>query len=170
SARLTAASTPSWTRSPGPSSRSRRCRSETVSTTAGRRQDPEGRCSTLRGLERFSRQLEDREGEGGDAPADRSLAVGGELGAVRTRSEFPGFLCLRELPRPDGSESQLDRMFNVFNNQIAVLQDEGWTTSPPAGFPATINEPNQEQNNPNYGKILARSAPRSLPAALKVSF
>jgi hypothetical protein len=61
-------------------------------------------------------------------------------------------------------------LFNLFNNQIAIAKDEGWTTSPPPGFPANINDPNQEPNNPNYGSVTARSAPRLFRAALRVSF
>ncbi|HKF42079.1 MAG TPA: carboxypeptidase regulatory-like domain-containing protein [Thermoanaerobaculia bacterium] len=61
-------------------------------------------------------------------------------------------------------------LFNVFNNQTAVSTDEGWTIVPPDGFPATIYDPNQAQNNPNYGKVTARYAPRSFRMALRVSF
>ncbi|HEY3173973.1 MAG TPA: TonB-dependent receptor, partial [Thermoanaerobaculia bacterium] len=41
-------------------------------------------------------------------------------------------------------------IFNLFNNQIAISRDDQWSTSPPAGFPATIYDPNQSQNNPEY--------------------
>ncbi|HEV8117611.1 MAG TPA: hypothetical protein VGQ32_03755, partial [Thermoanaerobaculia bacterium] len=61
-------------------------------------------------------------------------------------------------------------LYNVFNKQIANSRDEAWTTSAPEGYPATIFDPNQEQNNPNYGKVTARSAPRSFRAAVRVSF
>ena len=61
-------------------------------------------------------------------------------------------------------------VFNVFNNQIATSRDDSWSISPPAGFPATIYDPNQEQNNPYYGSVTGRSAPRSFRAALRISF
>jgi len=61
-------------------------------------------------------------------------------------------------------------VFNLFNNQIATSQDEAWTTSPPAAFPDTIYDPNQAQNNPDYGKVTSRYAPRFFRAAVKVSF
>jgi hypothetical protein len=61
-------------------------------------------------------------------------------------------------------------LFNVFNNQIVTSRDQSWTTSPPEGYPATITDPNQEQNNPNYGKVTGRSAPRSFRAAMRVVF
>lgn len=61
-------------------------------------------------------------------------------------------------------------LYNVFNNQIVTSRDQAWTTSPPEGYPATIYDPNQERNNPNYGKVTGRSAPRSFRAALRVSF
>ena len=63
-------------------------------------------------------------------------------------------------------------LFNLFNKQIAISRDDGWsTTTPPADFPATIYDPNQEQNNP---KTMERSPvatdPRSFRAAVRVSF
>jgi len=61
-------------------------------------------------------------------------------------------------------------LFNAFNNQIATSRDEVWSRSPPDGFPATIYEPNQEQNNRGYGKVTSRYAPRQFRAALRVSF
>jgi hypothetical protein len=61
-------------------------------------------------------------------------------------------------------------IYNLFNNQIETSRDQNWTISPPAGFPANIYDPNQPQNNPDYGKVTARSAPRSFRAALRVSF
>ena len=61
-------------------------------------------------------------------------------------------------------------LYNVFNNQIVTSRDQSWTTSPPEGYPATITDPNQERNNPNYGKVTSRSAPRSFRAALRVAF
>ena len=61
-------------------------------------------------------------------------------------------------------------LFNVFNKQIAVDRDNTWSISPPAGFPATIFDPNQEQTNPEYGKITHRQEPRVFRAAVRVSF
>jgi outer membrane receptor protein involved in Fe transport len=61
-------------------------------------------------------------------------------------------------------------LFNVFNKQIATSKDQGWTTSPPDGFPATLYDPNQAQNNPDYGAVLSRSDPRLFRAAVKVAF
>lgn len=62
-------------------------------------------------------------------------------------------------------------LFNLFNKQIAISRDEGSSTNnPPENFPATIYDPNQEQNNPNYGYVTGRYAPRSFRAALRVSF
>jgi hypothetical protein len=61
-------------------------------------------------------------------------------------------------------------LYNVFNNQFATARDEAWSTDTPAAFPDTIYDPNQEQNNPNYGRVTSRSAPRSFRAALKVAF
>jgi hypothetical protein len=61
-------------------------------------------------------------------------------------------------------------LFNVFNNQLAILRDDASTASPPEGFPATIDDPSQEQNNDLYGTITGRSDPRSFRAALRVSF
>ena len=61
-------------------------------------------------------------------------------------------------------------LFNVFNKQIATSRDDEWSTSPPAGFPETIYDPNQEKNNDYYGSITGRQAPRMLRAAVRVSF
>lgn len=60
--------------------------------------------------------------------------------------------------------------FNLFNNQIAISRDDVWSSSPPAGFPATIYDPEQQQTNDNYRRITGRSDPRSFRAALRVSF
>jgi outer membrane receptor protein involved in Fe transport len=60
--------------------------------------------------------------------------------------------------------------FNLFNNQIVTSRDEGWTTDVPEGYPATIYDPNQKQNNPDYGRVTGRSAPRSFRVALRVAF
>ena len=61
-------------------------------------------------------------------------------------------------------------LFNAFNNQIATSRDEVWSSSPPDGFPATIYDPNQEQNNSEYGKVTGRQEPRYFRAAVRVSF
>jgi hypothetical protein len=61
-------------------------------------------------------------------------------------------------------------VFNLFNNQIVTSRDEGWTTDVPEGYPATIYDPNQKQNNPDYGRVTGRSAPRSFRVALRVAF
>ena len=63
-------------------------------------------------------------------------------------------------------------LFNLFNKQVAISRDENWSTYVhPENFPATIYDPNQEQTNfPDYGKVTGRYAPRSLRAALRVSF
>jgi hypothetical protein len=61
-------------------------------------------------------------------------------------------------------------LFNVFNKQIAISRDNSWSTYPPAGFPATIFDPNQQQTNDYYGSVTGRSDPRVFRAAVKVSF
>jgi hypothetical protein len=61
-------------------------------------------------------------------------------------------------------------LYNLFNNQIVTSRDEAWTILSFEGVPGAIYDPNQEQNNPNYGKVTSRSAPRSFRAALKISF
>jgi hypothetical protein len=61
-------------------------------------------------------------------------------------------------------------VFNLFDSQIAVSRNDAWSNRRPAGFPATIYDPNQEQNNDEYGKITGRSEPRYFRAAVKVSF
>jgi hypothetical protein len=61
-------------------------------------------------------------------------------------------------------------LFNVFNRQIATSRDDAWSINPPAGFPDTLYDPNQENNNPYYGSITGRQQPRMFRAALRVSF
>jgi hypothetical protein len=61
-------------------------------------------------------------------------------------------------------------LYNVFNNQIVTSRDEGWTISPTEGYPSNLYDPDQESNNPNYGKVTGRSSPRSFRAAAKFSF
>lgn len=59
---------------------------------------------------------------------------------------------------------------SVFNNQIPISTDEGWANRPPPGYPATIYDPDQPQSNETYGAVTGRSDPRSVRAALRVSF
>ena len=56
-------------------------------------------------------------------------------------------------------------LFNVFNKQIAISRDEAWSVSR-RSYPATIFDPNQEQNNDDYGKVMDRSDPRVFRAAV----
>jgi hypothetical protein len=60
--------------------------------------------------------------------------------------------------------------FNLFNNQIETQEDVGYTIHQPAGYPASLYDPNVPSNNPNYGKILSRQSPRLLRAMVRVSF
>jgi len=61
-------------------------------------------------------------------------------------------------------------VYNLFNNQIATSRDTVWTSSPPPDYPASLFNPNQPQNNPEYGKITGRQDPRVVRGALKISF
>ncbi len=61
-------------------------------------------------------------------------------------------------------------LFNMFNNQIPVLTDTIWSWDQPAGYPDTIFDPDRPQANPDYGTVLARSAPRLFRAAVRLSF
>jgi hypothetical protein len=61
-------------------------------------------------------------------------------------------------------------LFNAFNNQTATTVDEVWSWDPPAGYPATINDPDQAQGNPTYGQVTWRYPPRSFRAGMRVSF
>ncbi|HEY6929254.1 MAG TPA: TonB-dependent receptor [Thermoanaerobaculia bacterium] len=61
-------------------------------------------------------------------------------------------------------------VYNLFNNQIATSVDEVWSYDQPAGYPASIYDPNQKQGNPTYGQVTWRYSPRSLRAGLRVSF
>ena len=61
-------------------------------------------------------------------------------------------------------------LFRIFNNQIATTRDNRWTTSPPSGYPATIYDPNQRSDNPEYGKFTSRQDPRAFRASVRVSF
>ena len=58
---------------------------------------------------------------------------------------------------------------NVFNNQVPISIDEGWSNRPSAGYPK-IYDPNQPQSNESYGAVTGRWDPRSIRAALRVSF
>ncbi|HEY3204327.1 MAG TPA: hypothetical protein VGL03_11770, partial [Thermoanaerobaculia bacterium] len=61
-------------------------------------------------------------------------------------------------------------LFNLFNNQIATSRETAWTINPPDGYPATLYDPNQAQDNPEYGKVTTRGEPRFFRAAIRVSF
>jgi hypothetical protein len=61
-------------------------------------------------------------------------------------------------------------VFNLFDNQIPTSRDDGWSNYPPPDYPASLYDPNQEQNNPEYGKTTGRQEPRSLRGSLKISF
>ncbi len=61
-------------------------------------------------------------------------------------------------------------VYNLFDNQIVTSVDERWTVGPPDGYPATIYDPRQPSNNPEYGKATSRQAPRFFRAAVRVSF
>lgn len=61
-------------------------------------------------------------------------------------------------------------LFNIFNKQIAISRDDSYSTYPPAGYPNTAFDPNQEQTNRYYGSVNHRSPPRVFRAAVKVSF
>lgn len=61
-------------------------------------------------------------------------------------------------------------VFNLFNNQFATSQDMDWTTQAPPDYPTSLYDPNQKQNNPEYGKVTARQDPRLFRAAVRVSF
>jgi hypothetical protein len=61
-------------------------------------------------------------------------------------------------------------LFNAFNYQIPIGTDEAWSIFPQYGYPDTIFDPNQEQENIDYGAVLERSDPRSFLAAVRVSF
>ena len=61
-------------------------------------------------------------------------------------------------------------LFNAFNKQIAVFRNEEWSGMPPEGYPATIYDPDQAQQNDEYGKVLNRSDPRVFRAAVRISF
>ena len=70
-------------------------------------------------------------------------------------------------------------VFNLLNKQIETLEDVRYSTSQPAGYlfcgnlsdpRCTIFDPNQQQTNPNYGKITQRQDPRLFRGAVKISF
>jgi hypothetical protein len=60
-------------------------------------------------------------------------------------------------------------VYNLFNNQIPTFRRTDWNTTPPSQYP-DIYDPNQDQTNPEYGKIVTRSDPRLFRAAVHVSF
>ena len=72
-------------------------------------------------------------------------------------------------------------LFNLLNRQEEILEDVRFSNSQPAGYTdcvtqglnapgCTIFDPNQQQTNPNYGKITQRQNPRLFRAAVKVTF
>jgi len=61
-------------------------------------------------------------------------------------------------------------VYNLFNNQIATGTDEAWTIDQPLNYPRSLYDPDQQPNNPEYGKVTSRQEPRSLRAAVKVAF
>ena len=61
-------------------------------------------------------------------------------------------------------------IFNLFNNQIRTSQDMVWSSFPPADYPKSLFNPNQEQNNPEYRKITGRQDPRLVRGAIRISF
>jgi hypothetical protein len=61
-------------------------------------------------------------------------------------------------------------VFNLFDNQIETSRDEVWSETQPAGYPASIFDPNQPQTNPNYGKATGRQEPRLVRGAIKIAF
>jgi outer membrane receptor protein involved in Fe transport len=61
-------------------------------------------------------------------------------------------------------------VYSVFNHQTVSATDTAWSSTRPQDYPASLYDPNQEQNNPDYGKNNARESPRSFRAAVRVSF
>ena len=61
-------------------------------------------------------------------------------------------------------------VFNLFDNQNATSRDDVWSDAPPPDYPASVYDPNQEQNNPEYGKVTSRQEPRLIRGSLKISF
>ena len=61
-------------------------------------------------------------------------------------------------------------VFNLFNNQIRTSQDMVWSAQAPAHYPKSLFDPNQDQNNPEYGKATSRQEPRWVRGAIRVSF
>jgi hypothetical protein len=61
-------------------------------------------------------------------------------------------------------------VYNLFNNQFPTYRDTVWSDDEPAGYPASIFDPAQQQTNPYYGRATSRQDPRMLRAAVKISF
>ncbi len=61
-------------------------------------------------------------------------------------------------------------LFNMFNNQIPIATDTIWSWEEPEGYPTTIFDPDRPQANDDYGRVVARSAPRLFRAAVRLSF
>ena len=61
-------------------------------------------------------------------------------------------------------------LHNAFNNQHETERNMFWTTSPQPDYPGSLYDPDQPQNNPDYGKYLLRNDPRLFRAEVRVSF
>lgn len=61
-------------------------------------------------------------------------------------------------------------VYNLFNNQFPTSQNVLWSSQAPADYPESIFDPNQEQNNPDYGKVTTRQDPRLFRAAVRITF
>jgi hypothetical protein len=60
--------------------------------------------------------------------------------------------------------------YSLFNHQTVSATDTRWSIGPSQLYPADLYDPNQEQNNPDYGKNNARESPRTFRAAVRVTF
>jgi hypothetical protein len=61
-------------------------------------------------------------------------------------------------------------LYNLFNNQIPTSRDGVWSDQPPANYPDSIYDPNQDHSNENYGLVTGRSDPRLFRVAIRVLF
>jgi len=64
-------------------------------------------------------------------------------------------------------------VYNLFNRQTPTFQDTAWSTTYPDGWDddyRVIFDPNQRRTNDTYGKTTERMPPRSVRAAVKISF
>jgi outer membrane receptor protein involved in Fe transport len=60
--------------------------------------------------------------------------------------------------------------YSLFNHQTVSATDTQYTIGAPPDYPASLFDPKQPANNPDYGKNNARESPRSFRAAVRVSF